>query len=62
MNLRSMKYHEEDTTTTITKVVTARTIIRVKWSIMVRMIETRTPRVVTKRRMIRKSPRIRMYI
>ena len=57
-----MKYHEEDTITTITKEVTTKAIIKVKMSIMVRRIGTRTPRVLTKRRMIRKSPRTRMCI
>ena len=62
MNLRSMKYHEEDTTT-IRKVVTTRiTTIKVKANIMVRRIGTRTPRVLTKRRMTRKNPRTRMSI
>ena len=63
MNLRSMKYHEGGTTTAITKVVTTRiTTIKVKASIMVRRIGTRTPRVLTKRRMTRKNPRTRMFI
>ena len=57
-----MKYHEEDTITTITKEVTTKAIIKVKMSIMVRRIGTRTPRVLTKRRMIRKSQRTRMCI
>ena len=61
-NPRSMKYHEGDTTTTITKVVTTKISIKVRVNIMVRMIGTRTPRVLTKRRMIRKSPRTRMCI
>ena len=57
-----MKYHEGDTTT-ITKVVTTRiTTIKVKVNIMVRRIGTRTPRVLTKRRMTRKNPRTRMFI
>ena len=55
-----MKFHEGDITT-ITKVVTTRvTTIKVKMNIMVRRIGT--PRVLTKRRMIRKSPRTRMCI
>ena len=62
MNQRSMKYHEGDTITTITKEVTTKAIIKVKMNIMVRRIGTRTPRVLTKRRMIRKSPRTRMCI
>ena len=62
MNLRSMKSHEGDTTTTITKVVTTKITIKVRLNIMVRRIGTRTPRVLTKRRMIRKSPRTRMCI
>ena len=57
-----MKYHEGDTTTTIIKEVTTKTTIKVKMNIMVRRIGTRTPRVLTKRRMIRKSPRTRMCI
>ena len=62
VNLRSMKFHEGDITT-ITKVVTTRvTTIKVKMNIMVRRIGTRTPRVLTKRRMIRKSPKTRMCI
>ena len=57
-----MKFHEGDITA-ITKVVTTRvTTIKVKMNIMVRRIGTRTPRVLTKRRMIRKSPRTRMCI
>ena len=57
-----MKYPEGDTTT-ITKVITTRiTTIRVKANIMVRRIGTRTPRVLTKRRMTRKNPRKRMCI
>ena len=56
-----MNYHEGDTTT-ITKVVTTRiTTIKVKANITVR-IGTRTPRVLTKRRMTRKNPRTRMSI
>ena len=62
MNQRSMKYHEGDTTT-ITKVVTTRiTTIKVRVNFMVRRIGTRTPRVLTKRRMTRKNPRTRMSI
>ena len=57
-----MKYHEEDTITTITKEVIIKTTIKVKMITMVRRIGTRTPRVITKRRMIRKSPRTRMCI
>ena len=45
MNLRSMKYHEEDTTTAITKVVTTKPTIKVRQNIIVRRIGTRTPRV-----------------
>ena len=45
MNQRSMKYHEGDTTTTITKVVTTNITIKVRVNIMVRRIGTRTPRV-----------------
>ena len=56
-----MKYHEGDTTT-ITKEVIIKTTIKVKMITMVRRIGTRTPRVLTKRRMIRKSPRTRMCI
>ena len=57
-----MKYHEGDTAT-ITKGVTTRiTPIKVRVSIMVRRIGTRTPRVLTKRRMTRKKPRTRMSI
>ena len=56
-----MKYHEGDTT--ITKVVTTRiTTIKVRVNITVRRIGTRAPRVLTKRRMTRKSPRTRMFI
>ena len=56
-----MKYHEGDTTT-ITKVVTTRvTTIKVKVNITVRRIGTRTPRVLTKRRMTRKNPRTRTF-
>ena len=61
MNQRSMKYHEGDTTTTIIKEGITKTTIKVKMN-MVRRIGTRTPRVLTKRRMIRKSPRTRMCI
>ena len=59
-NQRSMKYHMEDTITTITKEVTTRAIMKVKMITMVRRIGTRTPRVLTRRRMIRKNPRTRM--
>ena len=45
-----MKYHEGDTTTAITKVVTTKITIRVRMSIMVRRIGTRTPRVPTKKK------------
>ena len=62
MNLRSMKYHEGDTTTTTTEVVTTKITIKVRLNIMVRRIGTRTPRVLTKRRKIRKNPRTRMCI
>ena len=62
MSQRSMKYHEGDTTTTITKEVTIKPTIKVKMITMVRRIGTRTPRVLSKRRMIRKSPRTRMCI
>ena len=54
-----MRYHEEDTITTITKEVTTKVIIRVRMITMVRRIGTKTPRVLTRRR-IRKSPRTRM--
>ena len=57
-----MRYHEGDTTTTITREVIIKTTIKVKMITMVRRIGTRTPRVLTKRRMIRKSPRTRMCI
>ena len=57
-----MKYHEGDTTT-ITKVVTTRiTTIKVRVNITVRRIGTRTPRVLTKRRMTKKNPRTRISI
>ena len=52
-----MKYYEGDTTTTTTKVVTTKITIKVRLNIMVKRIGTRTPRVLTKRRMIRKSPK-----
>ena len=57
-----MKYHEGDTITTITKEVTTKTTTKVKMNIMVRRTGIRMPRVLTKRRMIRKSPRTRMCI
>ena len=57
MNQRSMKYHEGDTITTITKEVITKTTTKVKMNIMVRRIGIRTPKVLTKRRMIRKSPK-----
>ena len=57
-----MRYHEGDTTTIIKVVTTRITTIKVRVNIMVRRIGTRTPRVLTKRRMTRKSPRTRMYI
>ena len=55
-----MNYHEEDTTTTVTKEVIIKTTIKVKMITMVRRIGTKPTRVLTKRRMIRKSPRTRM--
>ena len=55
-----MKYHEQDTTIIITEAVTTKVTIKVRVNIMVRRIGTRTPKVLTKRRMIRKSPRTRM--
>ena len=60
ISLRSMKYHEEDTTNTreVTKIIT----VRIKMDIMVRRIGTKTPRVPTRRRMTRKNPRTRMSI
>ena len=61
-SMRSMRYHEEDTIRTITKEVTTKAIIKVKMITMVRRIGTKTPRVLTKRRRIRKSPRTRMCI
>ena len=54
-----MRYREGDKTTTITKEVIIKTTIKVKMITMVRRIGTRTPKVLTKRRMIRKSPRTR---
>ena len=59
-NQRSMRYHVEDTITTIRREVTTKAIIKVKTSIMVRRIGIRTPRVLTRRRMKRKNPRTRM--
>ena len=60
MSLTSMKYHEEDTTTTkeVTKIIT----VRIKMDITVRRIGTRTTRGPIRRRMTRKNPRKRMSI
>ena len=58
MSLRSMKYHEEDTTTT--KEVTKITTIRIKMDTMVRRIGTKITRIPIRRRMTRKNPRTRM--
>ena len=55
-----MKWHEENTQTTITRVVTTK--ITIKMDTMVRRIGTNTPRVLTRRRMTRKNPRTRMSI
>ena len=60
VNQRSTKYPEEGTITTTTKEVTTKAIIKVKMTTMVRRIGTKTPKVLTKRRRIRKSPRTRM--
>ena len=53
-----MKWHEENTQTTITRVVTTK--ITIKMDITVRRIGTKTPRIPIKREMTRKNPRTRM--
>ena len=55
-----MKCHEESTPTTTTRVVTTK--ITTKMDTTVRRIGTKTPRVLTRRRMTRKNPRTRMSI
>ena len=52
-----MKWHEENTQTTKTRVVT--TNITIKTDTTVRRIGTKTPKVLTRRRMTRKNPRTR---
>ena len=59
-NQKSMRYQEEDTITTITKEGTTKVITRVKMITMGRRIGTRTPKVLTRRKRIRKNPRTRM--
>ena len=56
-----MKCHEENTPTT-TRVVKTKITTEMKTDIMVRRIGTKTPRVLTRRRMTRKNPRTRMSI
>ena len=55
-----MKWHEENTQTTTTRVVTTK--ITIKTDTTVRRIGTKTPRVLTRRKMTRKNPRTRMSI
>ena len=53
-----MRWHEENTQTTTTRVVTTR--IAIKTDTTVRRIGTKTPRALTRRKMTRKNPRTRM--
>ena len=55
-----MKWHEENTQTTTTRVVTTKITTEIKMDTMVRRIGTKTPRVLTRRKMTRKNPRTRM--
>ena len=57
-----MKWHEENTQTTTTRVVTTKITTEIKMDTMVRRIGTKTPRALTRRRMTRKNPRTRMSI
>ena len=55
-----MKYHEENTPTTTTRVVTTKITIGIKMDTTVKRIGTKTPKVPTRRKMTRKNPRTRM--
>ena len=58
---KSTRYHMEDTITPITKEATTKEItIKVRLITMVRRIGTKTPKVLTRRKKIRKNPRTRM--
>ena len=57
---KSTRYHVEDTITPITKEATTKPIItKVRMITMVRRIGTKTPKVLTRRKKIRKNPRTR---
>ena len=54
-----MKYHEENTTTT-TKEVIRITTTKIRITIMVKRIGTRTTKVPIRRKMAKRNPRTRM--